>query len=1301
MSITAASHPSGYAARADKEAPRTPPISSDFLRQDSSPVKSLPKGTTLLALVAFAAFSISLATDARADLGSRFTRLSRLHADVDAAAGRGTATPLAYAALRRIWQEWDQGDPTEVSEVLSEVANDARIAAPIRAYASLLEAYGRRRRGDLEGAQTRIAALGYVGRWMIVGPFDNEGKAGLMRSFGPEDELDQPISIGRSYDGKERPVKWRTTPNVSPYGWFDLSVFVRPTENICAYASTYVRARDTAKAQRAASRPISIWAGSAGAMRVFWNDREVLRDEKYRQLDADRMATEVTLKDGWNRLLVKVCGDDTSPMVSLRLAGPDGAPDPRIEVDADPARGADVIAPKMAPGSSRTRAAALPANGIPSAKSDPYTPPKAGGVEGPLQAFERLIRGNDPAMLEAYARYLVITQSDDDTDHRARELARKAADLAPTIPRLLLAGELAEDRNQRASWIERAEARARNKGTSTDDAIAVVLARAAHARSGSNWRDAVPHYELALALDPDNVVAILARVELYAEAGLRETALGFLEKALARRPRSVALVRTMASALRGESRATEADEMAERYAQLRFDDPSFVRARIEFAVAHRNTEATIRWLDRFLASNPDSSSALVLAAHTYASLGEKPRAIAMYRRALDLAPEDTEALRALADAYALQGNTTDQIALLRKVLELRPQDKEVREYLAHTEPSKPRPDEVYARPSTEFLKLRDLPLKGASRRQLVDLQVTTVFPNGLASRFHQVVFQPLTDSAAAAAREYSFGFEADSDAVQLRGARVYRKDGQVDEAVETGEGNANNPSASMYTSQRAFYVHFPRLNAGDIVELQYRVEDIAQRNAFADYFGEVAYMQGSETIARAEYVLITPKTRTFYFNKPSVPGLVSKVEETADTRVFKFVAENVPAIEPEANQAPYGELLGHVHVSTYKDWNAMAEWYWGLVKDQFVPDDEVKRRVAEITKGLKDERGKVKAVYDYVVQKTRYVALEFGIHGFKPYRCAQIFARGFGDCKDKATLIVTMLRELNIPATIVIVRTGLRGQFETEPASLAPFDHAIAYVPSLDLYLDGTAEFTGSNELPGMDRGSLAIQINEGKPKVVHLPDPPANESLSSRKVEAIVAADGSAQIDWKGEVTGVSASGWRQRYHAATQRKARVQEDLATEFTGLTVATVDAGDLENIEQKVQLRARGKVPQLGRRDGDTMSIPAGPGEHMVREFAPLSQRHLDIKLPAQTTTENEWTIKYPASMRVTAMPIPAEGTSPFGTFKVEVEQAPSVVRAKTTITMTKTRIAANEYAAFKAWCEKVDRALGQRVIVAK
>ncbi len=78
-----------------------------------------------------------------------------------------------------------------------------------------------------------------------------------------------------------------------------------------------------------------------------------------------------------------------------------------------------------------------------------------------------------------------------------------------------------------------------------------------------------------------------------------------------------------------------------------------------------------------------------------------------------------------------------------------------------------------------------------------------MFENGLSSSYRQIVFQPLTDAAAASARQYGFGYEADSQSVQLRGARVYRGDGRVDEAIESGEGPADDPSIATYTSARA------------------------------------------------------------------------------------------------------------------------------------------------------------------------------------------------------------------------------------------------------------------------------------------------------------------------------------------------------------------------------------------------------------------------------------------------------------------------------------------------------------------
>ena len=1260
------------------------------------------KGVGVLAALAIS----GVAAEASAELGA-------IHPDLvkATAAARAAKGPEVYASLRDIWRLWDRADPAQVEEAIASIAQSAS-SPSAKVYAELLGAYARRRRGDLDGAMARVQKLGFISRWMTLGPFDNENKGGFNNPFAPESELETVLDLGRTYDGKERQVRWRIPPESSRYGWFDFGQYLRPRENICAYATTFV----TPKAGSRAPRSATLWAGATGAFKVFYEGEEILADDGYRELDIDRFATKITLRPGPNRLTVKVCSTEEAPKFVLRLGDDRGAPDLAVDVSADAPKEAPAPGPRGKRKATKKPEPRLAAVKAP-AKADPKkkgagkasekvvaVAPKLGpanGPQGPMQLFERAIAGGKagaPA-LEAYARYLASTGGDSKPEHKARDLASRAAEAEPTVKRLVLAGQLSEDRNQEREWIERAAALA---GPSHRE-IDVLLVQAQLARSGTNWRDAVPIYERIRSIDPDNVSAILGLVELYIEAGLKRTALATLEEAAARQPQSVAILRVYAGQLRALGRDAEASEVEARYAALRFDDTGFLNTQVEVAIARRDNAGAERWLDRFLRSEPDSAWSRGVAAHTYRALGQKERVLASYQRALTLAPEDLGTLRALSDFYGDEGNRDEQLKLLRQILSLSPQAKDIREYVEHIEPPKPRADEAYAWAPDKFLPMRST-VERYPKRTLRNLTVTTVFPNGLASRFRQIVFQPLTDEAAATARQFAFEYQADHQTVTLRAAKVYRADGKVDEAADSGEAGANNPSLATYTSSRTFYVNFPRLNAGDVVELRYRVEDVASKNDIADYFGEVEYLGSDEPVASSEYILITPKSRTFYVNASSVPGLKRDTTEQGEQRVDRFLAESLAPINAEPVMPAWAEVLPHVHVSTFKTWDQVGSWYWGLARDQFDVDDEVRKKVREITKGLKDDASKVKAIYRYATE-LRYVALEFGLEGIKPRRCALTLARGWGDCKDKATFIVTMLREIGVPATIVLVRTGMRGGIEAEPASLAPFDHAIAYVPSLDLYLDGTAEHTGSSELPVMDRGAFALQINEGKPKLVHLPQPAPEASVTKHKLELGLQTDGSVQFALDLQVAGAYASEWRQRYLADGTRRERAQRDLAGELGAIELSPGKAGlelnDLDDEEQPVRLHAKGKAQGFARKDGDGMSIPAGPQRKLVGDYASTSKRTLDIDLRTLSERDDEWIVKLPAGMKVTRPPQAARAETPYGAFSIDFEESGGKAVVRTKLTFKKSRILAAEYPAWRQFCEQVDRAFGQRMVIGK
>ena len=1184
--------------------------------------------------------------------------------------------PETYAALRRIWASWDRANPTHVEETLLAARDNPRLTAPLRAYAGVLAALARVRRGDLRAARDAVSALGYVDRWAVIGPFDNEGKAGLDTTFGPELELGTPIVPGRAQSGKERPVRWRAVPREFPHGFVNFGALLRPEEKVCAYATTFVQPNPGT----AAPRVISAWIGSGGAFKAYWNGREVLKSTVYSSHDFDRYAVALELEPGVNALTIKVCGEESAPVLSVRFADAQGGPNAGVQFSNELALSTE---------------AAATATRLKDRK--PKALPK---LEGAVQAFERLTAGGKarPADLEAYARYLYETDGDDPAVHRARDFATKAAEQEPTVRRLLLAAALAEDHNQRGDWITKAEALVKKGPPSRD----VLLARALQRRASPSYEEAFPYFDRLLARDPDDLAAIQGRVELYGMAGLPRTALATLESALARNPDAVNLLNLYASALRALGRSTDAAEVEARYSGLRFDDGGFLGQMMGLAVARRDQRAAEHWTERLVASHPGDLWALNTAAHTYRALGQTARAVATYQRALELAPEDVATLRTLADLYGETGKTEQQLTLLREVLRIRPQDKAVREYVEHVEPKKPRADEAYAWAPERFLPLRHGPANGENQRTLRELTVSTVYENGLASQYRQLVFQPLTDAAAASARQYAFVYEADRQVVELRGAKVYRASGRIDEAIEWGEGPADDPSVSMYTSGRTFYVQFPRLEAGDVVELRYRTDDVTPRNEFNDYFGEMTYLQGSETKANVEYVVVAPKSRPLYFDQ-RVPGLELSQQDSGNQRTYRFFAPRIAPLDPEPDMPPASEVLGFVHVSTYKSWDDLGRWYWGLIKDQFDLDDETRKLARKITEGAKTEREKVEAVYDWVTKNTRYVALEFGIYGYKPRRCVQTVTRGWGDCKDKATVLVTLLKELGIPTTLVVLRTQLKGDLLSKIPSFAPFDHAIAYVPSLDLYLDGTAEHTGIDELPNMDIGALGMQVNDGKPKLVQIPAPPADKNFVARELHARVQKNGESKITLDYRAAGYTAADWRRQYHAESVRRERITHDLGGELPGFVLATgaqgVQTSNLDDAREPVRMHLEGSASSYARREGKQLSMPVTNSVRLTSSYAPLSQRKHDVWIHVFAELRDDFVVELPAGARVISAPESRTIDGPFGWYSLSVETKPDRVTVKGKLGLKVARVKPQDYPAFKRFCEDVDRALSQRLVI--
>jgi hypothetical protein len=294
-----------------------------------------------------------------------------------------------------------------------------------------------------------------------------------------------------------------------------------------------------------------------------------------------------------------------------------------------------------------------------------------------------------------------------------------------------------------------------------------------------------------------------------------------------------------------------------------------------------------------------------------------------------------------------------------------------------------------------------------------------------------------------------------------------------------------------------------------------------------------------------------------------------------------------------------------------------------------------------------------------------------------------------------------MLREVGIEAELVLVRTGMRGGFDPATASLAPFDHAIAYVPSLDLYIDGTAEATGTAELPEMDRSSLGLRVTGGEGKLVTLPEPDAAASWQRRSVDVTVDKDGAMRFHAKLETRGVDAPAWRRRYQADASRRERVATDLAGSLGPVELlaggAGLSIGDLDAIEKPVTLDVSGQAS--AKREGNAWAIPSGPSWSLVAKLASRPTRSYPVLLGARREHSETWTITLPRGMTVAALPKATALREPFGRYSLEVSQEANKVRITTTLALDAARIEPSSYDAFRRFCQAVDASAGAPLLL--
>jgi hypothetical protein len=267
------------------------------------------------------------------------------------------------------------------------------------------------------------------------------------------------------------------------------------------------------------------------------------------------------------------------------------------------------------------------------------------------------------------------------------------------------------------------------------------------------------------------------------------------------------------------------------------------------------------------------------------------------------------------------------------------------------------------------------------------------------------------------------------------------------------------------------------------------------------------------------------------------------------------------------------------------------------------------------------------------------------------------------------------------------------------PASLAVFNHAIAHIPKLDIWLDGTAEHSGVTEFPFGDQNASALRLASDKARFVRTPVMDASQNRQSAVVEILLDPDGDAQIKVKAEVTGEGAAYFRRDLATERTRRERFESSLASTFPGARLGEMEFKSLESVTNPVAYNYTAFVPGFSKVSKDELHIPIDMGLFLSSRFNRLAERKHDLVLGSPKISTRDVLLEIPANHEIVTVPATTIIESPFGLLRLEIHEEGNKIRVSRRFELHTHRVAPANYAEFVAFCHDVDDALMGRVVL--
>ncbi|WPU94646.1 DUF3857 domain-containing protein [Mucilaginibacter sabulilitoris] len=243
---------------------------------------------------------------------------------------------------------------------------------------------------------------------------------------------------------------------------------------------------------------------------------------------------------------------------------------------------------------------------------------------------------------------------------------------------------------------------------------------------------------------------------------------------------------------------------------------------------------------------------------------------------------------------------------------------------------------------------------------------------------------------------------------------------------------------------------------------------------------------------------------------------------------YTWSVKNLKAIKKEENVMSWNiqskisfatDLFNcYGYPGTFNNWQAFGNWIKSLNDDVCTLTPERIAEVKKMTDTIKTDKEKARFLYNYMQKSMRYVSIQLGIGGYKPFPATFVDQKKYGDCKALSNYMRALLSAVNIPSNYAIIKAG----YNEEPADFAfpnnTFNHAILCIPFKNdtTWLECTSNTTAFGKLGPFTENRNALLITDEGGKLVNTPKSSPADNQFNSYVHLILDADGGAKAQIK-----------------------------------------------------------------------------------------------------------------------------------------------------------------------------------------